>query len=361
MSNITKRPTRTVVSILSVSMGVLMILVFVSLSEGMIKDYAYRTRNIKADILFQPPGSSLLMALNNATMHMRIKDKLLEVKGIQHVTPMLHQFSRQHFSLIFGIDPPSFNKVSGDGIIVMEGRLFSSPYECMVDDTFRASKHIKVGDQLLILNHQFKIVGIFKAGIAARILVSLETLQQLNDSLDKVSIFYIKCDRPESIKPVYEHLSNVEPFKGYNITYASDIEKAMAASLPGLKEFTMVIIVLAVIISFLVILLTMYTSITERTREIGILKSLGASKLFIITIILKESLLLTAFGILGGFFFSFLTIKILGKIYPSLPFLVQPAWVGYVALIALASGVAGSFYPAYRAARQDPVQALMYE
>ncbi len=361
IANVKKRPTRTIVSILAVSLGVVMILLFVGLTQGMLKDSAYRTQNIKADLLFQPPGSSLLLALNNATMPIRIKDKLLQVDGIQHVSPMLHQFSKQSFSLIFGIDPVSFNQVSGDGIIVMEGRIFQGPYECIVDDVYQQSHHTKLGHTLNILNHTFTVVGIFKAGIAARILVPLETLQDLNDSKDKVSIFYIKCDADSRIEPVYQHLLHVDPFKGYNVTRASDIYKVMASNLPGLKEFTAAIIVSAVLISFLVILLTMYTTITERTREIGILKSLGASKGYIVNLILKESMLLTVIGVVVGLLLTFLATRVLHVLYPSLPFEIRLEWIVYVALIALLSGILGSTYPAYRAARQDPVEALMYE
>ncbi len=361
VSNIKKRPTRTVVSILAVSLGVVMILLFVGLTQGMLKDSAYRTQNIKADLLFQPPGSSLLLALNNATMPVKIKDKLLEVKGIRYVSPMLHQFSKKSFSLIFGIDPVSFSEVSGDGIIIMEGRLFQAPYECVVDDVYQSSHQIGPGDKLEILNHQFTIVGIFKAGIAARILLPLETLQELNDSTGKVSIFYIKCDDPSRIEGVYQYLTHEPPFVGYNVTKAADIYKVMASNLPGLREFTIVIIVVAVLISFLVILLTMYTTITERTREIGILKSLGASKGFIVNLILKESLLLTSIGIGFGLIASFVLVLVLHKVYPSLPIDIRPDWILYVILIALVSGTLGSTYPAYRAARQDPVEALMYE
>ena len=154
ISNIKKRPTRTVVSILAVSMGVVMILIFVGLTQGMLKDSTYRTQNIKADLLFQPPGSSLLLALNNATMPIRIKDKLMQVEGIQYVSPMLHQFSKKSFSLIFGIDPVSFNQVSGDGIIIMKGRLFQAPHECIVDDIYQKSHQISLGQVLTILNRR---------------------------------------------------------------------------------------------------------------------------------------------------------------------------------------------------------------
>lgn len=361
VSNIKKRPTRTIVSILAVSVGVVMIVLFVGMSQGMLKDASDRLQNVKADILFQPSGSSLLFALNNATMPVRIQEKLMEVDGIKHVSPMLHQFSKKKFSLVFGIDPVSFNEVSQNGLIIMQGRLFDDPYECVVDDIYAESNKVQVGQTLDILNHAFMIVGIFKSGIGSRILVPLETLQELNDSRNKASIFYIRCENKDRVDDVYRFLTTNELFKGYNTTKGSDIEMVMSSNLPGLQEFTAAIVVVAVLISFLVILLTMYTTITERTREIGILKSLGATKLFIVSLILRESLLLTSIGVGLGLVLSMAATEILTRLYPSLPILLKLDVMGYVALIALVSGALGSFYPAFRAAQQDPVEALMYE
>jgi len=361
VSNIKKRPTRTIVSILAVSVGVIMIVLFVGMSNGMLQDASDRLENVKADILFQPSGSSLLFALNNATMPVRIKNILLDVEGIRYVSPMLHQFSKKKFSLVFGIDPVSFNQVSANGIILMDGRLFLAPYECVIDDIYAESNMTGVGKTLDVLNHQFTIVGVFKSGIGARIMVPLETLQELNDSRNKVSIFYITCEDPSRVESVYEFLTTNDLFSGYNITKASDIEMVMSSNLPGLKEFTAAIIVVAILISFLVIMLTMYTTITERTREIGILKSLGATKFFIISLILRESLLLTAIGVVFGLGLSVVLAQLLTNVYQTLPILLETDVMVYVALIALFSGALGSFYPALRAAQQDPVEALMYE
>lgn len=360
VANIKKRPTRTVVSILAVSVGVMMILLFVGLSQGMLEDSAYRTQNVKADILFQPPGSSLLLALNNASMPVKIAERIQTVPGVAAVSPMLHQFSKKSFSLVFGIDPESFNRVSGGGLILMKGRSFQGPYECIVDDIYEQSHQTRLGDQVEVLNHKFTIVGIFKSGIAARLLIPLATMQELNDSVGKVSIFYIKCQRPSDIEPVFQALSS-GPFSGYSVTKATDIYKVMSSNLPGLKEFTGAIVVAAVLISFMVILLTMYTTITERTREIGILKALGASKAYIVSLILKESLLLAAVGYVLGVAFSIGIVQILHKTKPSLAIVVVPEWIGWVALIVLLSGTIGAFYPAWRASRLDPVEALSYE
>jgi putative ABC transport system permease protein len=105
----------------------------------------------------------------------------------------------------------------------------------------------------------------------------------------------------------------------------------------------------------------MYTTITERTREIGILKSLGASKTYIISVILREAALLTAVGIIAGFIGSVIMRRVLLALFPTLPVELNWDWRLYAACLALTGSMVGAFYPALRAARLDPVDALAYE
>jgi putative ABC transport system permease protein len=109
-----------------------------------------------------------------------------------------------------------------------------------------------------------------------------------------------------------------------------------------------------------VILLAMYTTIIERTREIGILKSMGASKPFIVMAIEKEAVIISALGVLVGFVFS-----VAGKYGIEASTRLQidllPQWLLIAAFIAVLGGVVGALYPAVRAASLDPVEALGYD
>jgi putative ABC transport system permease protein len=108
-------------------------------------------------------------------------------------------------------------------------------------------------------------------------------------------------------------------------------------------------------------LLAMYSTITERTREIGILRSLGASKRFIIQLILNESLLLCVAGVVLGFGLTYLANQAIFSAFPSIPVTITLFWRVASAVVALAGGILGALYPAIKASQMDPVRALGYE
>jgi putative ABC transport system permease protein len=110
----------------------------------------------------------------------------------------------------------------------------------------------------------------------------------------------------------------------------------------------------------LVILLAMYTTVTERTRQIGILKALGMSKPAIAWVIEQEAILVSVLGVTVGVLFTFAARFAVMRV-TNLTVEVEPRWVIISLLVGLLGGSIGALYPALRAARQDPVEALSYE
>ena len=131
--------------------------------------------------------------------------------------------------------------------------------------------------------------------------------------------------------------------------------------MPGLKEFRFTLVLVSMLLSFMVILLAMYTTIFERTREIGILKSLGASRSFIVGLILKESAMICVLGVLFGIGLSFALRQVIIGVFPTLQ--VRMAWsqLAFSCFLGLVGGILGALYPAYKASQMDPVTALSYE
>jgi putative ABC transport system permease protein len=122
-----------------------------------------------------------------------------------------------------------------------------------------------------------------------------------------------------------------------------------------------IVIGVAVVVGFLVIFQSMYTAVMERTREIGILKSLGASKWYIVNVVLRETLLLAVAGIIAGIIISLVTRRAIMFEKPVLRLFWSNAWAVRAAVIAMLGALAGALYPAFKAAQRDPIDALAYE
>ena len=156
-----------------------------------------------------------------------------------------------------------------------------------------------VGDPVTVLNHTFKVCGVVPHGRGARRFIPITTMQDLIGAQNKASMFYVKLDDPENADAVVDQLKTIPGMESYNILSTSQWLAATSAdNIPGLNMFIKIVIGIAVIIGFIVIFQSMYTAVMERTREIGILKSLGASKAYVVRVILRETLLLAVAGIL---------------------------------------------------------------
>jgi putative ABC transport system permease protein len=122
-----------------------------------------------------------------------------------------------------------------------------------------------------------------------------------------------------------------------------------------------VVVGIALVIGFLVIFQSMYTAVMERTREIGILKSLGASRIYIVSLVLRETALIAAVGIALGVALSYALSAALEARFPTLDFVIDLPWVWKSIAIAFTGALLGAIYPAFKAASKDPIDALAYE
>lgn len=357
-SSLIQRPTRTIVSILAISVGVVLILVSVGLTYGQLNSSAERTRNVGGDFMIQPPDSSLFLALSSGTMPVGIRKPIEEIEGIATATPVLVKFLAEEFHLVFGIELESFTKVN-TSMRIVKGRHFENNDELIVDTIYAGTRNISVGDELEILGNEFVVSGIFEQGTAARVLIPLEKMQEMNGTIGKASMFFAKVEEGRDVEEVFALLK--DRMKFYKITKTNELDEIMASSTPVFKEFLSAIVVLSVVISFLIILLAMYSTITERTREIGILKSLGASKSYIVQMIIKESVLICILGIILGYILTFISIRLIILAFPTMPVDIPGYWYIAAIFMAIAGGVLGAAYPSVKAAQLDPVRALGYE
>jgi putative ABC transport system permease protein len=263
--------------------------------------------------------------------------------------------------VLYGIDYPSYNALKP--FIWVAGGPFQGPYDVIIDDVFaRTGKGYSVGDTLTILNHSFRICGIVESGKGGRKLVPIETLGELTGYDGKASVIYIKSDNSANEGAIRQEIAATRGLEGYNVQTMDDLISLYTPSkFPGFDLALNVVITIAVVVGFLVIFQTMYTAVLERTREIGILKSMGASKPTIVGVLLRECAVLAIAGVLVGIAATFGVRELLSLRFPAFNFELTAAWIARGAAIAFAGALCGALYPAWMAARKDPIDALAYE
>ena len=362
VGNLVHRPIRSLISIVAVALEVTMILLIVGLCLGMMQDSRARTAGIGADILVRPPGSSFIGAFSGAPMPVKIGGVLANLPHVKSVAPVVTQVATSgSLEIIAGIDLPSYESMS-TGFHYVKGGPFEDPHDVLVDDLFAQSKHAKVGDTIEILNNKFRISGIVERGKGGRKFVPLNTLQDLIGARDKATIFYLKLDDPANVDAVIDEIKAVPGMENYVATsMAAYLAMMTTSNYPGLSTFIDVVVGISVVIGFIVIFQAMYTAVMERTREIGILKAMGASKLYIVNVVLRETVLLALGGIVLGIAFSLAARAGLARKFPLQQVVVDGRWIVYATLIAIVGAMAGALYPAFKAAQKDPIDALAYE
>jgi putative ABC transport system permease protein len=358
--NLLHRPMRTLIGVMAVSVEVALIVLIVGLTSGLLTETAKRIEGIGADIMVQPPAASIIINFSGSPMPIKIGEKIAELQYVKDVAPALLQFnSTGAVETIWGIDRESFRAVSG-GFVFLQGQDMEGPDDILVDDWAAKAKGLKVGDTFNVLNHDWHVNGIIEHGKGARLFVSLTTLQALVGARDKASIFLIKCTRPEHADEVMENIRHTLP--NYTVRPLKEFLSLMTSTnIPGLQSFINAMIALAIAIGLLVIFLTMYTTVIERTRDIGVLKSLGADRSFIIRALLTESAALCLFGILAGVGLSYAVRAAFLAGFPTLSILITPGWILRAAGIALLGALFGASYPAWLASSKDAVEALSYD
>jgi putative ABC transport system permease protein len=239
-----------------------------------------------------------------------------------------------------------------------EGRKLDSGDEAIIDPVWQEQRHATVGSTVQIFERPFKIVGVYEPPGGGRIKIPLATMQDQMGGDGRTSAVLVGVEDPSQQEDVAARIR--ERFPDDQIIFTRDLPEIYASGIPALNVFIKVVVGVAASISMLVILLAMYTTVTERTRQIGILKALGMSKPAIAWVIEKEAILVSVLGVTVGVLFTFAARFAVTHV-TNLTVEIEPRWILISLLVGLLGGSIGALYPAVRAARQDAVDALSYE
>ena len=360
LSNIAHRPARTAVSVLGTGVGVLLIVFTVGLAHGLLHERGRRESNIGAEIMIRASGSISLVGASQFKLHISHAAELATIPGVRATTPIGQAVDSSDTG--FGqrlIDGIEYNQYANIAHITMrEGRPLQSGDEAIVDPEWKRNRKVNIGDTVQLFHRPFKIVGVYEPPGGGRIKIPLKTMQEQVGAEDKASAILVACDDPSKQDEVAARI--LERFKQDQLLFTRDLPELYATGVPALNVFLNVVVGVAAAISILVILLAMYTTVTERTRQIGILKSLGMSKTSIAWVIEQEAIIVSVLGVVVGVLLTMLAQLVVTRT-TSLLIEIEPRWVLIALAVGLLGGSIGALYPALRAARQDAVEALSYE
>ncbi|CAN5801169.1 hypothetical protein BH20ACI3_BH20ACI3_06940 [soil metagenome] len=360
LSNIAHRPARTAVSILGTALGVLLIVFTVGLAHGVLHERGKRESNIGAEIMVRGSGSLGFGGSSPFGLPVSRAAEISKIEGVRAATPLGQALDRSDRGfgtrLVDGIDFDDYSRLTD--LKIREGSPLTGGDQAIIDPLWQKQRNATVGSTVQIFERPFKIVGVYEPPGGGRIKIPLSTMQAQEGAEGNTSAVLVASADPAKQEEVAQRIR--ERFPDDQIIFTRDLPEIYASGVPALDVFIKVVVGVAASISMLVILLAMYTTVTERTRQIGILKALGMSKTSIAWVIEKEAILVSLLGVTVGVLLTFVARFAVMRV-TSLTVEIEPRWVLISLLVGLLGGSLGALYPALRAARQDPVDALSYK
>ncbi|HEX8844474.1 MAG TPA: ABC transporter permease [Pyrinomonadaceae bacterium] len=374
LSNMAHRPARTIVSVLGIGIGVLLIIFTVGLANGVLRERGRREGNINAEIMVRASGTFSMSGTENFKLWVSCTEsgvksdeicveKLRKIEGVRAAIPIGQTLVSNKGSSGFGnrlVDGINFDEYAAlTNLRLIEGEKLTEGDVAIVDSVWQKDHpESPVGSTVMLWNRPFRIVGVYDPPGGGRIKIPLSTMQVEVGGEGRASAILVACVNPAEQELVAKRIR--EQFPTDQIIFTRDLPELYASSVPALNIFIKVVVAIGSAISMLVILLAMYTTVTERTRQIGILKALGMSKGTIAWVIEKEAIVVSLLGVLTGILLTLLARFAVMRT-TSLVVEIEPKWILIAFAVGLVGGTIGALYPAWRASRQDAVEALAYE
>jgi putative ABC transport system permease protein len=358
LSNTLHRKTRSAVTVLGVAVGVVLVVLVTGLARGQLDGRAKREARTGADVLVRPGGAGTSPVSTSLTFDLSVVPEIEAIDGVAAVVPLAQCVERNEasafgFRSFDGVDPNAYASLSG--LEIVDGRMFAGDGEAIVDEYFARTGQGRVGGTVRFGDAELRIVGVYAPESMSRIKVPISLVQERFDAYGAASMLLVKTREGTDVEEVGRAIRDLLPDN--QVVLARDIPSLVTRGVPALDTFLNVVVGLALVVSTLVIMLTMHTTVIERTRQIGVLRSLGASRAAVVWAIEAEAAVLGLAGVVVGNAVAAVAAPAIVAT-TTLVVEVSPAAMLTTFAVGVSAAALGALYPAIRAAQLDPVTAL---
>jgi len=395
VANLTHRKVRSGLSVLAVAIAVSLLLILVGLSKGTLNEVAQRMQSVDAEILVCAdrdfdPATIAGGKLWEKEIPAMLKQQIDGVPAVRRVMPVFLGRIKLAGLMqnVFGVHPDDFRCFRGSRKI-LEGQCFSDTgslreafelfandaiqnpsgsgaqlqfLALVIDERLARAGGFHVGDVSSYGNTPARIVGIVETGVAGRVFAPINMLRAANGiAASTAHMFFVKAGDGLDTAQLRRLAEQIEAKSNRSATLVANYGQILSANFRNLTIFVNLVSVIALIICFLFVLVTMYTMVLERGREIAILQSLGADRWAILRQTLQEALLLCTLGTILGVAMTYGGRWCIETAQPLMTVEVRGLWLAAAAGVGIGGGCLSALYPGYLAVRHDPVEALSFE
>ncbi len=394
ISNLQKRKLRSWLTLLGIVISILIIFVLASLSMGLQESVKEQFREIGADKFFVQPKGFVGLVGGDSAAKLTLEDvKTIEkVQGVRKTGTMGVESAKIEFggeirfTRIVGLDVDSIDLFfESSGLEIIEGRKLRKSQKrkivlgnSYVDNSF-LQKRVSLGNQISINGEKFRVVGILSsAGNSEddrQIYMEKEEFDEFFGTEGRISIITVQIESESDLKDIANKVGKKLRFsrdvkeenQDFSILTPEEILQSFGNILDILTGFLLGIAGISLLVGGINVANTMYTSVLERTKEIGIMKSIGARNESVLTLFVVEAGILGLVGGLIGIFLGILISKSVeiyvdkflgfGLLKAAFPTYLVVGCLGFAFVVGIFSGI----WPAMQAVKVKPVEALRYE
>ncbi|NDJ53327.1 MAG: ABC transporter permease [Chloroflexi bacterium] len=359
IQNLWRRKVRTILTLTVIAITIGGVMTIDAIVAGV--DDVFGEFSGGAEIMVRQAGAA---DTSVAFIDERVGDRIAAMPGVADVTGMLFTATISEEAGVFVMlgYPPRSQGISRFNVV--EGEVISTNRQIMIGRAAATAQNLGVGDSLQLGEMRFQIVGIYESGSAFEEIggvITLRDAQTFAGRQRKVTFFMVDVANSDEAQATVEQINKDHP------EVVASLAGEFAEDLPDLQAADVManaIVVMAVLVGGVGMMNTMLMAVLERTREIGVLRALGWRRRAVLSLVMRESIVLGVIGAIGGILTAFVLVAFI----QSLPGIgeAMPAEFSAVVFarsisVALGLGILGGLYPAFRATQLQPVEALRYE